>query len=364
LNKVLAADERPELMDVGTATQKPSYKATFRKHRVLLSLPMVLAALAAGYLGFASSKTFMSSASLWVDTAPPAPSSIGSNSQAMSQTPSSAEQGLLNELLSTRTFTMGVLDNSLLGKYLSSTGPVTATRAAAAVSTTQVTTTTAGPQVLQISFTGPSAEVATSALKALVKELEEQSSALSAEHNAAALAYAKAQLAAASRSLQSARQQVSAYLAANPHANIQTDPNLTALVASENAANTQYSTANTTLSESSGTRDAGGWLVQVVDPASVGMSQAPGKKKLIELIFGGLLGGGLISYLATMALTPGRKETWEDEGPPSVLTVPADFTSGSRGGVDSTVGGQTEVRALASERQFIFRGPDDEFGES
>ena len=350
-------------MDVGTASQKPSYKATFRKHRLLLSLPMILAALAAGYLGFASSKSFMSSASLWVDTAPPAPSSIGSNSQPMSQTPSSAEQGLLNELLSTRQFTMGVLDSSLLGKYLSSTGPVTAARAAAAVSTTQVTTVTAGPQVLQISFTAPTAEVAASALKAVVKQLEAQSSALSADHNEAALAYAKAQLAAAARSLRTARQQVSDYLADNPHASIQTDPNLTALIASENAANTQYSSANTTLSEASGTRDAGGWLVQVVDPPSLGISKAPGKKKLLELILGGLLGGGLISYLATMALTPGRKETWDDEGP-SVLTVPADFTGGSLGGIGSTVGGQSEVGVLASERQFIFRGPDDEFGET
>ena len=54
---------------------------TFRQHRVLLSLPIVLAGLIAGFLVFTSRPSYVSTASLWVDTPTGQNSSVGSATQ-------------------------------------------------------------------------------------------------------------------------------------------------------------------------------------------------------------------------------------------------------------------------------------------
>src|SRR3954471_19446894 len=111
--------ERAAPMDQGLDKSSPlstSYRETFRRHRKLLCLPVVLGGLAAAFFLFGTGKTYSSTASLWVDTTATAPSSVGdgSGSTPLAQPPAVAEQSLLSELLTTRAFTASVAQNSLL----------------------------------------------------------------------------------------------------------------------------------------------------------------------------------------------------------------------------------------------------------
>ena len=62
---------------IRASRRETSYRETFRRHRKLLCTPMVLGALAAALFLFGMGRTYTSTASLWVDTAAPLPSSIG-----------------------------------------------------------------------------------------------------------------------------------------------------------------------------------------------------------------------------------------------------------------------------------------------
>jgi hypothetical protein len=86
---------------------------------------------------------------------------------------------------------------------------------------------------------------------------------------------------------------------------------------------------------------------------------------MAEVIVGGALGGLLVSFLAVVALTPAKKELWEDElpiGGPLFPDVPSDPFGAASPGVPTA----TEDSALAStwsgqprlslgERRFQFR---------
>lgn len=354
-------------MDVAAPPQKkPTYRQTFRQHRILLSLPMVLAVVVAGYFSVSKAPTYQSTATLWVDTPAPLASSVGASTTVLPTAPATAEQGVLQELLTTKAFAQSVARNSQLGSYLAShgKGPV-GTRASLAL-TGKVMASVSGPQVLQVTYTGPTAAVTASTLAAIIKQLQQDSNGLTAKHNQASLAYDKQQLQVAEQALAASQHQVSQYMSQHPRSQGALDPNLSALITSEDNATTQYQQAKTTLAQDEGQRDGSGWMVQVVDAPSSPISLAQGKKKMIEVILGGLLGGGLISFLGAMALTPGRKETWEDELPQGEALDPRFAPRESVGDslVQAGAGGRGDTLSFSSERQFIFRRPDDEDGEA
>jgi uncharacterized protein involved in exopolysaccharide biosynthesis len=313
--------------------RSPSYRDTFRRHRRLLSVPMIIGVLLGGVFAFNGSKTYMSTARLWVDTAPPAQSTVGDDGPVLSTTPASAEQSVLIELLTTQAFAKAVAHNSLLGKYLASGagggGPLSSLTGGSmntlkeALSPAQVMTLPTGPQILQISYAGPTPAVAKSTLGALVKQLQDDSSGFTSEHDQATLAYDRAQVKVAAQAVGDARKQVSQYLKQNPGATNNQDPNLAVLSTAESAAANQLTQATTALNQAS-VKHNGGWAVKVIDAPGAASPVGGGKKKMLELILGGLLAGALISFLGSVALTPGRKEVWEDELPTS--------TPGSRTG--------------------------------
>ncbi len=311
-----------ESPSIATAPVKrsTSYKQTFRHHRRLLAVPMVLAVIAAGAIVATHKASFQSSASLWVDTAPPIASSVGSAAATLPNQPAAAEQSVLNELLATQEFAVSVAQNSALGAYLAPTGPLVTT-APAALESQQVTAVVAGPQVLEITYKGPSAAIAQSTLAAIIRELQADSDGLSAQHEVAAVKYNEAQVAAANQAVTTARNAAAAYLAAHPRATSQSDPTMAALNAAENTASQQLGQADSALSQASASRAAGGWLVQVLDAPRAGASLAFGKKKMLETLLGGLLAGGLISLLGTIALTPGGPPPWDEELPSSVTAA-------------------------------------------
>jgi uncharacterized protein involved in exopolysaccharide biosynthesis len=185
----------------------------------------------------------------------------------------------------------------------------------------QVGSLVTGAQILKITYSGSSPVMARSVLGGIVEQLRNYNNGLTAQHDQAAVAYDNEQVRSARAALQTARSNVNAYMAQHPNAG-QSDPNLMSLTSAETNASTQLGQANTALSQTTAARDAGGWTIQVVDPPGAAISGALGKKKLLELILAGAFGGLLVSLLAVVALTPAKKEAWEDELPVGTPFVP------------------------------------------
>jgi uncharacterized protein involved in exopolysaccharide biosynthesis len=341
-------------MHQGLDNSKPpstSYRDTFRRHRKLFCMPIILGALAAAVFLFGMGKTYKSSASLWVDSTPPMPSSIGANS-GQSEPPASAEQAILSELLTTRAFTASVAETSLLGK----SRPLG-----------QVVEAVPGGQVLQISYSASSPAMAESVLGAIIAQLRNYTDRVSAQHNQAAVAYDREQVKVAETAVATARSNVTAYQARHPGVT-DTDPSYVSLVAAENNAVTQLAQVNTVLSQMTGTSNPGGWSIQVIDPPSQASTTPLRKRKIAEVILGGAFGGLLVSFLAVVALTPAKKEVWEDELPiggpfvPDVLRADP-FRAGSLG-VPTAPARSTpaaspawQPRLSLGDRRFQFRTP-------
>jgi hypothetical protein len=303
-----------------------SYLETFRQHRVLLSLPIALAVLVAAWFVLGTPSSYQSSASLWINYAAPADSSVGESNPAVTP-PSSVEQQVISELLTTKSFALAVARRSRLGSYLVANpspgfsptalfggGGSLNNRILAALGPKKVATTTPGPQVLQISYEGPTAAVAVSTLNAILSELQAETNRFSQQDIANARSYYQAQVATATQALATARQQLSLYQIAHPSAPA-TDPNLVALTAGVTNASAALTAASEPLNDAAGAAgtSANGVNVQVLDQASTPLGPTSGKKKDLEGILGGLLGGCLISFLGTIALTRRKSDPWEDE---------------------------------------------------
>jgi uncharacterized protein involved in exopolysaccharide biosynthesis len=349
-----------------------SYRGTFRRHRKLFLVPVILGALAGAFFAFTSKPGYKSTASLWVDTAPPLASTVGAGPSApLTTPPATAEQGILTELLTTQSFAASVAKNSVLAKALGSRSSIW-NNAPTYVEAGQVVPTVAGQQLLKIAYAGTSPEEAQSVLTAVLTQLRNYTNNLGAAHNQAAITYDRQQVALAQTNLAGARSIVNTYLAQHPKAT-QSDPNLLALTAAENNAGTALGTANATLSQATGTRKSGGWQISVLDPATLGSAPPVGKKKMLEIILGGALGGALLSFLIVVAITPAKKQSWEDELPmgtpfPSNMP-PADPFPGRP--VPAAPGkGHTPAQAATGhhngplmargERRFIFRRPSEQ----
>jgi uncharacterized protein involved in exopolysaccharide biosynthesis len=282
-------------------------------------------------------------------------SSVGATSSGLAEPPASAEAAILSELLTTGSFATSVAEHSLLGKSLGSPAAIRA-KAAGLLSNGQLVQSVPGGQVLEISYSASSPEMAKSVLGALITQLRTYTNRLTAQHAQAAVAYDKAQAKAAQAALATARSNVAAYQAQHPGVS-HTDPTYVSLVAAESNALTQLSQANTALSQATGT-GSDGWSMQVIDPPSQASTTTPHKSKIAEVILAGALGGALVSFLAVVALTPVRKERWEDElpiGRPLVPDVPSSgsFRNGSSGVHTPPVAPSPAATAVGAARRSL-----------
>ena len=301
-----------------------TYRQTFRRHRLLLSVPIVIAVLIAGVLTVMSPKSYESTASLWVDNPATTDSSLGNLNPAMTP-PSTQEQNVATELLATQDFDLKVGHSSALGPYLashkgggipilSSGGGSLNSQIIAALQPPAVTTAVPGPQVLQISFSGPTPAVAQNTLQTIITELQKDSATYSQQHSQGAIQYYAGQVDTATQALLALRNQADAYRSQHPAAPA-TDPNLTAFQAAETSAGSQIAQAQAGLSAAKAALKGGssGSEVGVIDNATFPTGPTSGKKKQLEGILGGLVAGLLISFLGTIALTRRESDPWEDE---------------------------------------------------
>jgi hypothetical protein len=288
----------------------PRYMDTYRQHRLLFLLPLLIGMLLAVWTNLGKPTLYRASTSLWSDTA-----GGSANDLSGAPPPAAQEQTTLNELLRTQYFPTAVAKHGPLEDYLKThtsegwgpgavlaklKGPATLDdRIASALSTKRVTSLVLGPHVLKISFDGPTAEVAYGTLKTLVKDFERQRSALRAD----ALNSYRDAVASASKALSDARSEIATYIREHPGVSA-SDPQMRGLVHAERNALDQLSGASEGLSEAAnsslGSSQA---TLRIVDPPEIPLAPYSTHKKFAFSIFAGLFVGALVSILGIVALT-------------------------------------------------------------
>ena len=311
----------PQLGEHPLSTPDTNYKDIYRRHRLLLTMPLVLGILISALTVLSAAKSYQSSASLWFDNAPPAPSSTTQTDPTI-RPPAAQKQLILTELLGTRSFRINVGRNGPLAAYLAShpaksSGPMSLLsklkgssggtgvddQIVSALSSKKVTTAVLGPQVLGINVQSVTPAVAAGTLKALLAEFTKEESTTSQAQAQAASSYYKDLVSSATQSAAAAQAKINTYLAT--HQVVATDPNLATLTQAATAAEAKLADANNNLDQATidlSHLSASG-TIQVLDPPNVPTSAAGGgKKKAILGVVAGLFAGGLLSLLGLLAL--------------------------------------------------------------
>ena len=346
------------------------YASVFRRHRVLFSMPIVLALFLAVWTVLVTPKQYTSTASLWFDNAPPAPSAQ-TQADTTLRPPAAQQQLVLNELLATRGFRLSVGRGGPLTEYLaghapSGRGPMDLVakllgrstalddRVLSALGPKHVTSTVLGPQVLSISLRGPTPEVAVGTLTALMDQFNQQTDNGRQLHAQASVGYYKDVVAAASTAAATAQKNLDTYVAAHP-APSANDPTFTTLSQAAAAAATRLNDANNSLNQASvdAAHIADSATVRVLDPPVTPTGPTAGRKKATLLaIFAGLFAGCVVSLLGVVALASrqaSRARKLDQEAvvaAPVVVTTDPPIVTGTGDAADKTNGTPAKVGTL------------------
>ncbi len=297
----------------------PEYVATWRRQRLLLCVPVILAVVIAGWSVFGAPKSYISTGSVWVDTGGPTGSTLG-NVNPASTPPAQQEQSVLQELLATKQFVAAVGAASSLQSYLKAnatagSGPsallsklagghgTLAQRVASAVGG-GVSSSVPGPQVMDLSFSGPSPTVARSTLAALIAQLQVWTTRYSEFNGQNEAGYYQSQVTTAQQTLKTAQQQAATYAAQHRNVTANSDPVYSSLLGVVSTSATQLAQAQNGLADAHNTSQSGaGLIVRTVDAPSIPTGATKGKKVELEGLLGGLIAGLLISLLITILMT-------------------------------------------------------------
>lgn len=266
-----------------------AYRQTFRRHWILYLLPALLAAIAAGVLSH-KAPTYVSTGSLWVDNQASSSSSLNINpGSTQATTPAGAEQSVLAELLTTAKFDRAVA----VGAGLS---PAYGSEVASGV-----TSMTPGPQVLRMSYIGPSPTMAHAVVKSVITQLQAFSQRWAHDFADAAVAYYKTQVATAAHALSRARQNRSDTPSVGNSA-------LNSATAALNSNNVALSQAQVQASGNNGFA-----TVQVLDEPSINPAPTSGLKKVVETALAAAAAMLLLSAVVIVMRTPGGEDRWDEE---------------------------------------------------
>lgn len=134
-----------------------SYLEMLFRHRRLVLAPVVIAFLLGTGLALVSPRKYQAQASLWADSSITAASTIGTSGSADGQDPpSTGQQALFAELVGTRGFLLEVAQASPLAKTFTGISDQQVDRKLTALRAT-IKSETAGPHILNISVSRPSA---------------------------------------------------------------------------------------------------------------------------------------------------------------------------------------------------------------
>ncbi|HEX3617948.1 MAG TPA: hypothetical protein VHU61_15510 [Solirubrobacteraceae bacterium] len=298
---------------------------------------MIVAAAFAGWFTFGAAPSYQSSASLWVDNGASVSSSLDSGANTGSGTvgPASLESEVLDELLATSSFSESVAKGSQLVSFFAagktsggfSLSALMARRhereaplgqAMLSIST-GVTTMVAGPQVLNISYDGPSPTVAQSVVRSLLKQLRKAGNKYSATIGQAADSYYHKRLQSAMSLAENNQDALSAYEHTHPGAG-QGDADYTALAAEARTSAARLATlklnSNQASVEESSGNGASAATTSVLDAASLSDTPTSGMFMHVLGVFAGGFVGLVLSVAALMLLhAPPETRRWDAEMP-------------------------------------------------
>jgi uncharacterized protein involved in exopolysaccharide biosynthesis len=296
----------------------PKYRETFRRHRTIFLVPVVLAFLFAAWSTVTAPKAYRASATLWSDSA--GTPAFGA------PPPAQQEQTMLNELLTTQRFLTSVAQRSPLADYLQShsssgsgpgalmaklSGPKPLNdQIVMALGPKKLMTIAKGPHVLEVDFDAPTPVLASKTLNVVLDQFLEERKAL---RNDALTGY-KTQVEGASAALVKAQETLSNYAREHPGVTNK-DPQLRELVHSEQAALTQLHSASEVFNEQSDallSAGSGQPTVVVLDKPKPPTAPTAGKKHIVMGLFAGLFAGILISALGVVLVTKARPEPAPD----------------------------------------------------
>jgi capsular polysaccharide biosynthesis protein len=306
---------------------------TLFRHRLLAIAPVILGLLVAAGYEVAQPHSYTSTGDLWVDATTPGQSNAGTNTYV---DPSTNQQLVIQELLTSRSFDISVGQRGGLAGYLGAHPGGEATGLAAipglkdlmgssqapvddqivTLLATEVTVATAGPQIDAITATGPTSAVAAGTASAVMAEYASQVAQEQTASDQLAVTYYSQQVSQTLVAEQTAEQNLESFRAANPGVPADGTGNATATALIQAAADAttayesllqQYDTAELTLEDAS--NNVG---FRVIDAPQAGTPIST-SKKLLGAGLAGLLVGIVVSLLIMSALTAADKTAYRAE---------------------------------------------------
>jgi uncharacterized protein involved in exopolysaccharide biosynthesis len=293
------------------------YLRTFRRHKLLVIAPMVLALVVGLGYELSSPHHYQAQGTLWADAPVPDNSTVFAQNPP---TPSPASQAAttLNELLATQHFLGEIGSRSPWAGYLRQHPSAVNTVMGSVPKSTTVSTL--GPQVVSVSYQSSDAATSASMVRAIMKAFVSDLVSLQRQRDQQQITYDRQNLQTASNALTAAQQQLSQYLFVHPQQPGATvDPTVTQLSGNVATAEQQYGSAvsnynNSELGLSSASDSS---QLHVIDRPLIGSLQGS-KKKIVYAGIGGLFAGAvisilLLSWLVSKDTSPLDAEDLEDE---------------------------------------------------
>jgi uncharacterized protein involved in exopolysaccharide biosynthesis len=285
------------------------YSRTFRRHKLLVIAPLVLALLVGLGYELTSPRHYQAQGTLWADTPVPDNSTVLSQSPP-SQSPASQQAGILSELLGTDHFLADIGRRSPWAAYLR-LHPKALNTVFASLGK-QTTVSTLGPQVISVGYQSTDAATTVLMAKAIMNAFVAELLSLQQTRDQQQIAYDKQTLQTTLQSLNSQQEQLSQYLAAHPQQPSTVDPTVTQLSGNVATAESVYGTAVSNLNrdelELSTAKDSS--QLHVIDQPADAFAQGR-KKKIVEAGIGGLFVGGVISMLLLSYLVSRDTSAWD-----------------------------------------------------
>jgi uncharacterized protein involved in exopolysaccharide biosynthesis len=284
------------------------YQETFSRHKLALTLPVVIALLVSAWYSTARPHKYNSSMTVWFDNATPNPSSLQDPSPY--STPEAQQQAVLQEFLQTRDFLVKVGHRGPLASFLGyRNGESPAASAAiddeiANMLRGVFVVSAIGPQVALVSMSGTNPSYLPGTLNAVAAEFVTEVTGTLKSRETASVQYYQTQLAGAKQTLDQANTAVYAYQAAHPGALPTNDGVYGQLVHAVTDAQTNYTNLHNELQQTnlSVANAQSASSFHVIDSPQ-GVYRLSSRKHMIFTVIAGLAAGLVISALALSALT-------------------------------------------------------------
>ncbi len=288
------------------------YMRTFRRHKLLVVAPVVLALLVGLGYQLTSPRHYQAQGTLWADTPVPEGSTVLSQSSS-GPSPAAQQASVLSELLGTDHFLAEIGQRSPWKAYLHlHPGAIDSVFASLHKNTS---VSVLGPQVISVGYQSSDAATTAPMARAIMNAFVAELLSLQQARERQQIAYDKQNMETASNALTSAQQQLSQYLAVHPQLPGATvDPTVTQLSGNVATAQQGYGSAVASYNSSelglSSTKDTS--QLHVIDQPAAAFAQGH-KKAIVYAGVGGLFAGGLISILLLSLLVSKDTSPWDAE---------------------------------------------------